>query len=313
MAKKLMKMQVKKQSEITLRQLYEQHILYCKSQNLSPVTIKNYVQGFRLLTQYLEDDMLVSDVNNGLIRDYIYSIQQEDVKPSTINNRIRYLKLLMNYAWEQEYIPNRLIIKPVKEIQENKTPLTKHECELLLKRPKMDDFCEYRNWVIVNVLLATGIRSKNILEMKVSDVDLKERTIILRDTKNKKGQTIYLSQSITKILLEYFKLTGVDEYVFPTHTNEPMTRWALRMGFNKYVERRGVPRAHPHLLRHTYARDLVKANVNPVIIKELLGHHSLEVTQRYIKLFSDEIQQATEGLDTLAQYQKQRIKLGGSK
>ena len=50
-----------------------------------------------------------------------------------------------------------------------------------------------------------------------------------------------------------------------------------------------------------------------MIIKELLGHQSLEVTQRYIKLFSDEIQKATEGLDILAQYQKNRIKLGGSK
>ena len=49
-----------------------------------------------------------------------------------------------------------------------------------------------------------------------------------------------------------------------------------------------------HILRYTYARDLVKADVNPVIIKELLDHQSLEVTQRYIKWFSEEVQKATD-------------------
>ncbi len=68
-----------------------------------------------------------------------------------------------------------------------------------------------------------------------------------------------------------------------------------------YAEKRGI-KTSLHILRHTYARDLVKTDVNPVIIKELLGHHSLEVTQRYIKLFSDDIRKATDELNTLAQY-----------
>ena len=85
-----------------------------------------------------------------------------------------------------------------------------------------------------------------------------------------------------------------------------------KVAFIRYARRRGVETSL-HILRHTYARDLVQADVNPVIIKELLGHQSLAVTQRYIKLFSDDIRKATDGLDTLAQYQKNRIKLRGSK
>lgn len=100
--------------------------------------------------------------------------------------------------------------------------------------------------------------------------------------------------------------------MFPSVYGEELSSRSLKNLFRAYARSRGVETSL-HILRHTYARDLVKADVNPIIIKELLGHSSLEVTQPYIKLFSDEIQQATQNLDILAQYQKQCIKLGGRK
>lgn len=92
------------------------------------------------------------------------------------------------------------------------------------------------------------------------------------------------------------KLTGVKGEVplFLIVYGEELTLHVLKRAFIDYAEKRSV-KTSLHILRYTYARDLVKSDVNPVIIKELLGHQSLEVTQRYIKLFSDKIQKVTDG------------------
>lgn len=154
---------------------------------------------------------------------------------------------------------------------------------------------------MTNLVLATGIRSRNVREGKVNNLDISNRTLYLRDTKAHKPQTVYLSKRITNILVEWLKLTRFKGEVplISTVYGEDLTLHVLKRAFTNYVEKRGV-KTSLHILRHTYARDLVKVDVNPVIIKELLGHQSLEVIQRSIKLFSDEIQKATDELDTQA-------------
>ena len=133
--------------------------------------------------------------------------------------------------------------------------------------------------------------------MLESDLDLHNRTLYLRDTKSHKPQTIYLSHSIIKILNEWLRITQLkgDSPLFPSVYGEELSARSLKNIFRAYARSRGVETSL-HILRHTYARDLVKADVNVVIIKELLNHSSLETTQRYIKLFGSEIQ---DGLSTL--------------
>ena len=285
----------------------------CKARRLSQYTIDSYESNYRLLNEFLGEDYDITVLDIKVVHDYInFLCENYSSKTTTLNSRLRYVRNLFNFAHEQGYC-DKIKIKLIKENQENKTPLTKDEVQKLISRPKNMRFTEVKMWVIANLVLSTGIRSRNVREVRVSDLDLHNRTLYLRDTKSHKPQMVYLSKSIVKILNEWLSLIELssDSALFPNELGEEMSLEVCKTGFIRYAKRRGVETSL-HILRHTYARDLVKANVNPVIIKELLGHHSLEVTQRYIKLFSDEIQQATEGLDTLAQYQKQRIKLGGS-
>ena len=81
--------------------------------------------------------------------------------------------------------------------------------------------------------------------------------------------------------------------MFLTVYSKELTLHVLKRVFTDYVKKQAI-KTSLHILRYTYARDLVKADVNPVIIKELLDHQSLEVTQRYIKWFSEEVQKATD-------------------
>ncbi len=414
------------------------NFLSCKARRLSQHTIDTYESNYRLLSEFLTEEYDISQLSNKGVHDYInFLCDNYSSKTTTLNSRLRYVRNLFNFAHEQGYC-DKLKIKLIKENVENKTPLTKDEVQKLIARPKSvrftevkmwvianlvlstgirsrnvsvenktpltkDEvqkliarpksvrFTEVKMWVIANLVLSTGIRSRNVREARVSDLDLQNRTLYLRDTKSHKSQTVYLSKSVVKVLNEWLRLTELpsDSPLFPNEFGEEMSLDVCKMAFIRYAQRRGVNTSlhilrhtyardlvqadvNPviikellghhslevtfiryaqrrgvntslHILRHTYARDLVQADVNPVIIKELLGHHSLEVTQRYyardlvqadvnpviikellghhslevtqryIKLFSDDIRKATDGLDTLAQYQKNRIKLGGNK
>ena len=96
--------------------------------------------------------------------------------------------------------------------------------------------------------------------------------------------------------------------LFPTLEGKPMNRYTYRSAFDKYVARRGVKCA-PHQLRHTFTKQLVMQNVNPFVIKELLGHQDISVTQKYVKMFSEELQEQVNEIDTLSLFNNKRMKL----
>lgn len=294
-----------------LEQLMNEHLEDCRARGLSEYTIKSYSDNARYILQYLDGETEITEINNQLIAQLIRAIQSTGVKASTVNNRVRYLKALFNFAYDNDYM-DKLRIKAVKMSQENKNPLNEQEVKKLLRKPTGDDYCEYRQWVIVNLVLATGIRTRNVIEARVSDLDLNANILTLRDTKGRREQKIYLSASIRAILKEWVRITGIqsktDMALFPTIEGKPMNRYTYRSAFDKYVARRDVKCA-PHQLRHTFTKQLVMQNVNPFVIKELLGHQDISVTQKYVKMFSEELQEQVNEIDTLSLYNNRRMKL----
>ena len=292
---------------MTLVELINEHLSDCESRGLSKYTLKSYTDNARIILQYLDETIKITSITNHTISQLIREIQSTGVKPSTVNNRIRYLKALFNYAYDNDYMP-KLRIKAVKMTYENKNPLNEQEVKKLLRKPTGDDYVEYRQWVIVSLILATGIRTRNVIESRVSDLDLSANILTLRDTKGRRQQKIYLSASIRGVLKEWLRITNIkgDMALFPTIYGKPMNRYTYREAFDKYVARRGVD-CTTHQLRHTFTKQLVMNNVNPFVIKELLGHQDISVTQKYVKMFSDELQEQVNQLDTLSQFNSKKM------
>ena len=66
-------------------------------------------------------------------------------------------------------------------------------------------FSEYRNWVFINYLIATGNRLSTVINIKIGDIDFDNDTIILKKTKNRNQQIIPIANSLKIVLLEYLK------------------------------------------------------------------------------------------------------------
>jgi len=106
-------------------------------------------------------------------------------------------------------------IKAEKKIKET---YTDNEINILLKKPniKRCSFSEYRDWVFINYVMATGNRVSTVISIKIDDIDFDNDTIILRKTKNRNQQIIPISNTLKIILLEYLRYRkGTNEdYLF---------------------------------------------------------------------------------------------------
>ena len=95
---------------------------------------------------------------------------------------------------------------------------TDDEVMRLLKKPNMKqcNFAEYRTWVIINFLVATGVRSRTLRNIKIKDLDLDNDLIYLNVTKNRKPLVIPMAKTLKKVLIEYLKIRGKEneDYLF---------------------------------------------------------------------------------------------------
>ena len=112
----------------------------------------------------------------------------------------------------------KFTITPLKAEKKIKETYTDNEINILLKKPdtKKCNFSEYRDWVFINYVLATGNRVSTIINIKIGDIDFDNDTIILKKTKNRSQQIIPISNSLKIVLIEYLKYRKgtIEDYLF---------------------------------------------------------------------------------------------------
>ena len=168
--------------------------------------------------------------------------------------------------------------------------------------------------MIINLLLNNGCRAATIRNIKIKDLDLENRVIYLRHTKNKRSQVIPLCESLCITLKEYLRIRGgnADDYLFPNEFGEQQTENGLRCTIAKYNKRRGIEKTSIHMFRHTFAKKfLIDCGGNAFTLQHLLGHSTLDMTKHYCAIFDADIAKNYEDLSPLVQMKNnhQRISM----
>lgn len=235
-----------------------------------------------------------------------------DVNRQTINSYLRGYRSFGNWCEEQGYLkyfycPIKEVDPPAKQVYSDK------ELSKLLIKPDIRCYPEYRNWVIINLILGTGARENTILNIKIGDVDLEEGYIIFNTTKAHKVVRIGLERKLNAILKEfvaYWRMGGdisEDDYLFANEYDEPMTRSGLCSAIRHYNQRRGVSKTSIHLLRHTFAKNWITSGGDIITLAKVLTHSELEMVKRYSNLYESDVKGAIEEHSTLS---KLRTKSG---
>ena len=310
---------------VTIGAALEEFLIEKEAKNLAPKTIANYKQSVSYFMRFhqLTPDTPLNTITVSYFYKWINSMRIDAVKPTSINHYLRDCRGFFYWCMspDRKYMPEYKIAQI--EAQEEQIKLfPDEELLLLLEKPERSNnkFTDWRTWVICNWVLATGNRAATICDVTIDNIDFKRKEIQLTHTKNKKAQIIPLSSSLETILKEYIKMwrngCPKDAYLFPNVGDEKLTTNALQNSFAKYCKARGCTHTNIHGLRHNFAKLWIKNNGDMYKLQKILGHSTLDMTRKYVNMFSEDIKEDYDKfspLDSIKRKQKrtQNVKRSG--
>jgi len=141
---------------------------------------------------------------------------------------------------------------------------------------------------VILLLLRTGMRIGELLELQVTDVNLDEQKIMIYvGEKNYQGRVVYFSDDAKEALLSWLRVRIPDrKYLFYGPSGAPLTYVAAWTRISNCLKRAGLShkRYSPHCFRHTFATETLNAGMRLDVVQQLLGHKNIEVTLRYARL-----------------------------
>ena len=223
--------------------------------------------------------------------------------PKTINYAIDVIRMAFNMAIKWGYADKNPAVNVKRPKTDNRRVrfLTKEEANLLLAECKKRSQQLYE---IVKLSLYTGMRFGEIANLKWQDVDLENKLIYIKDPKNRTNRVAYIIPEIEDIFTNK-KPENLDDFVFKDRNGKKLVY--VSKAFDRAVKAAGLndgvtdPRNKVvfHTLRHTFASWLVMNGTPIYTVKELMGHKTLAMTERYSHLAPDSKREAVEKLRNL--------------
>ena len=252
---------------------------------------------------FIGEDTFVNELTVDTVDDYILWIRNNRACNNTsINTHLRSLRALLKYGSDNGMMqPVKVnMVKCEKQVKETYTDA---EIETLLRKPdlKTCTFVTYRTWVLENYLLGTGNRISTALNVRICDLDYTGCTITLNKNKNRRGQIIPLSGTLSRILKEYLSYRGgcPEDYLFCSETGTKATVNSMKLAVRKYNRKHGVNKTSCHLFRHTFAKNWILAGGDVFRLQKILGHSDITVTREYLDMFGQDLQQDFEKYNPL--------------
>jgi len=308
MAKKQLKRTV---SSVSMKEAIPRFVISQTAKGVSEKTIANYYNHFDCLAKHLDYSIPFNQLTNSELDAMIVSLRKSGLAHNSISSYLRVFRTFLKWA-RQEGLTT-LELPNFKDKETIKETYSDEELKALLTKPKADsDFCEYRNWVIINFLLNCGCRASTIRNIQNRDIDLQTKQVRFRHTKNGKIQIIPLCNLMTNILRDYIAVRGGEptDYLFCNLYGEMLTENALRLAIAKYNRKRGVYKTSVHLFRHTFARKyLIDCGGDAFTLQRLLGHSTLNMTKHYCAIFDADISKNYDNFSPLAQIAKPKERI----
>lgn len=147
-----------------------------------------------------------------------------------------------------------------------------------------------RDEIILKLMFYCGLRVSEVTNLKIEDIDFKNRTIKVVQGKNLKDRFVPIPKSLTNDLQEF--ISENNGYLIKNYKGEKLSTRYVQKLVKKYAQAarlRKVDQITPHTLRHSYATFLLKQGADLRAIQELLGHSRLDTTQIYTHYQTDDL------------------------
>lgn len=279
------------------------------------------VDGFEKVYKTFEQQVILKGQSNSTLRNYMqkvakislhFGILPELMSDDEINEHLASLALNpkseSRSSFKHAVYGLRYYFRMIGQTKRAITlPSIKHEAKLpiILNHSELKQLFSVPNLlkhrIVLTLIYSAGLRSMEVVNLKLSDIDFERKTIHIRQSKYKKDRIVPLSDVMAIGLRKYIKVEK--PYVWLFNGKEPDGRysvkglsWVIREALKKTDITKNISL---HSLRHSYATHLLEQGVNIVTLKELLGHADITTTMIYLHVAQCDVQKAHSPLDTL--------------
>ncbi|RLE98611.1 MAG: recombinase XerC [Thermoprotei archaeon] len=262
-------MKVEEYSNVQLLELYIAHLL---ARNRSPNTIKTFKSLLKKFIEYLGNKH-VKDATTWDVDAFLAKLRASGYSERSVYTAAVAVKRFMEYLGLGGNLRGFELPRRPSELPRY---LTSDEVEAMINAAS-----NLRDKLIVSMLYSTGMRVSELVNVRVSDVNLEERSIRVRG-KGGKERVVFFNGKTHSLLVEYLKHMRPDEYLFPGRGGGHIHYVTVERIVRTLAKAAGIrKRVTPHVLRHSFATHSLTRGMDIREIQELLGHASLKTTQVY--------------------------------
>jgi site-specific recombinase XerD len=274
----------------------QQHVLrylaLLESRNYARSTIRAVAGAIKCLIRFLLDARqaaLVADltqITSQDISDFVCAALKAGLAPSTINTKLSVLIEFFEFLREGGLITQQPILRRRHRLLAPTTlPKPMSETDLIAFFKVIDSV---RDRLIFLLMLRCGLRVSEVCDLTWSALDFNDGTVRINNGKGQVDRIVYFSPDVELALKTWHAYKGAGKYVFPSRewNSEHLKRAMINVLMNKYLKAAHIAKHYsPHCLRHAFATELLNAGVPLEVLKELMGHQSIQITLRYTQLY----------------------------
>jgi len=253
---------------------------------LSNNTVKAYEADISSFFQWLDnEDLKYKNLQEDHINQYISFLFQRKMRSSSVNRKISSIKSFYIFLVKRNFLKNSPLNDLVTPKQEKYLPESMSEAEVdkLLNSPDVTNKIENRDKAMIEMLYATGMRISELVNLKITDVDMK-RCVVKVFGKGSKERLVPFGETALDSLKSYLndREQSSSKEIFLSNRGKKMTRVAFWQRVKIYLIRENLKNSiSPHTLRHAFATHLLNRGADLRSVQLLLGHSDLSTTQIY--------------------------------
>lgn len=259
-----------------------------KAMRVTPATLQTYDYLLRRFEKFCVEKGAgeIEKVGANILREYVIDLEEAGYSDTTIQDNFRALKAMFNVLADDEIIRENAMgkIKKPKFKKEFARTFSAGEVEKILSSADRKTESGRRDFLVFMLLLGTGMRRNELLDLQWSDVDMDACMLVIRNGKGRKQRHIPITPKLLHILrITRGKGSG---YVVVSRYGKKLSTGGLNALFRRVKKKTGIEggRVSAHTFRHTFAAAYIANGGDVFSLQDILGHEDIATTRLYVEM-----------------------------
>lgn len=283
-----------------------------RTRQFSPKTLSWYAASLEKLRDFCLANGLthVSDLAPRNLRLFLAHLEDVGHNVGGISNIYRAVRVWLRWYAKEHNLPS--LLETLEKVPapslsaEPLDPIPLAHVKKMLAACSRASFPGLRDYCLILVLLDTGIRHQELTDLTLDDLNLSDGSIVIRHGKGGKRRTVFVGVRTLRVLRDYLKARNgpvmnrirvrrghaESNALWLTREGAPLTKHGIRQAIERRATQANIPVPGLHEFRRAFAINSLRNGMDVITLQRLLGHSTLTVINRYLKLLSDDLKAA---------------------